>query len=115
MKILVKGEAHKHDVFKLTCTFCGTKVRILRGDPRSKVEWNGSKGGYRVLWICPVCHSREDQYASGNAYEKDALITLEDKKEIDGFKEDHLDDLTEDDISHVYAWDQYRKYHQDVF
>ena len=121
MKVLVRGTEHRHAVATLRCEFCASVVRILEGDPRSHFEYRN--GGRRITWICPVCHAYGDKIVDEcttysedrkyDYYEKDSLISLEDKKEIEGFKDDHLDDLSEEDVDHVYAWEQYRKFHPD--
>lgn len=119
MKILKEGEAHKRDVFYAECKFCGTQVRILDGDPRSYKEWRGfNDQGYRFWWICPICGSLEEgttgvmdnTYGDRVKKVKDELITMEDKKEIESWETDPLDDINEDQakVEHVRAWDHIR-------
>lgn len=118
MKILKEGVAHKRDVFYAECEFCGTRVRILDGDPRTYKELRSFEQGYRFWWICPICGSLEEgttgvmNNINGNIVRrvKEELITMEDKKEIESWETDPLDDINKDQakVEHVRAWDHIR-------
>ena len=112
MKVLTKGEAHKRDIMEAECSFCGSKLRILEGDPRSKRTWSGHNGvNYELLFKCPVCgqlnlvRTHHDHQYEGLKVEEDAFITMEDKKEIESWIDDKLEDLTDDDL--VSLWNKY--------
>ena len=112
MKVLTKGEAHKRDIMEAECSFCGSKLRILDGDPRSKRSWNGHGGvEHELLFKCPICKqlsfvkTYNDHRYGGLIVEKDAFITMEDKKEIESWEDDKLEDLTDDNL--VSLWNKY--------
>lgn len=105
MKVLTKGKAHKRDIMTAECSFCGSKIRILEGDPRSRRKWNGCSGvNYELMFKCPICgqlsfvRTYHDHKYEGLEVEEDAIITMEDKKEIESWEDDKLMDLTDDDL-----------------
>ena len=52
MRILEQGSAGREDIFRATCTNCGTSVEFERGEARSARD---GRDGYIVVVDCPVC------------------------------------------------------------
>lgn len=56
MKVLIKGEAHKHDKLIVDCDFCNTKVEFWRDEPGTVCDYvcTGSER-WSIQYTCPVC------------------------------------------------------------
>ena len=52
MRILELGHAHSEDVFKASCTNCGTSVEFMRSEARCI---RAGRERYVVVVDCPVC------------------------------------------------------------
>lgn len=105
MKILHEGTAHIRDKFICECNFCETKVQIWDKDPMTKRTWSGHDGvEYEMKWICPVCKAQNisrthhDHHYDGMEIEKNALMTKEDKKEVEQFEMFSTKELSDEDL-----------------
>ena len=58
MEILKKGTAHLSEVWRCNCPFCGTIVKIIKGDP-DIIRYHNCSSSFReeVYWKCPICES----------------------------------------------------------
>lgn len=96
MKILKEGRAHKKMAWFCTCTYCGSKLRIMDGDPMAthKVGYQCDRGQYFIRYICPVCKGKGIAYTGSrfgeeaNARYEEIMLDEEDRKEIDSWYSD---------------------------
>lgn len=110
MKVLKEGKLHKRMAWFVSCSCCGSEIRILDGDPMATkpVCYNCDASQYYARYICPVCRSKEVAMTdssfkdNGNAEYKEIVLTVEDRKELlyfDSFDPEIC--LTEDEIKWI--------------
>ena len=111
MKILHEGTAHLRDKHICECNFCETTVQIWYGDPMSKREWSGHSGvDYVMRFICPVCgaqnivRTHHDHHYDGLLIEESALMSKEDKKEVEAFENFDKESLSAEDRKFLHLW-----------
>lgn len=118
MKILERGKAHKANVAYFECNFCGSKFKAIEGDPRVFLDQidDGDDNEWRVRAICPVCNSRIDDTLYDRVFPE--LLTRDEKEEMKHWKEETLDDLSDEDLLFLDTDDSKRVYkdrHTQVF
>lgn len=97
MNILYEGKAHKEDTLYFNCDFCGSKLRAIKGDPRVNYSWNGHNDiEWDIRTVCPVCKMQIKTHST--KFERQEILTIQDKEEMKSWVTDLLEDLTDDDL-----------------
>lgn len=106
MKILYEGKEHKKMAWFVKCDTCGSKLRILEGDPHAgELCYNCDASQYYIRYICPVCKAKNAAWTrssfgvEANAEYKGIILRQEDRDEINNWGDSS--DLMEDEIKHI--------------
>lgn len=106
MQILERGKAHKANVVYFECDFCGSKFRAIEGDPRIRLDLIDTNR-WHLKAVCPICKSKINEDA---VYSIREMLTVKEKEEMKHWKEDKLEDLTDDELIYLWTDDAERVY-----
>ena len=92
MKILHEGNLNKRMAWFVECDTCGSKLRILEGDPHAgELCYNRDASQYYIRYICPVCKAKNAAWTrssfgvKANAEYKGIILKQEDRDEINNW------------------------------
>lgn len=107
MIILKEGKLHKHYAWVTTCSTCGSKLKILQGDPWAtpEVGYNCDARQYYIRYICPVCKQMKEAHTGSvfgvkeNATYEQIVLEEWDREEISSWN--NRERLSEEELAWI--------------